>query len=82
MSSYETKINSILAEMRAASQPNYLWYTLRLQALPVPPAVFQTQARAWESLGPTYDEILRSALGEVSNSMVVKYGLGEHKKAF
>lgn len=80
-SSYETKINSILAEMRVASQPNYLWYSLRLQALPVPPAVFQTQAVARVGKpGPTNDEILRRALGEVSNSMAAKYGLGEHKK--
>lgn len=78
MSSYETKINCILAEMRGNPNPNYLWYSLRLQAVPMPPVVYRAQAVATVgNPGPTNDEILRSALGEVANSMVLR-----DKKAF
>lgn len=72
--SYEDKVEAILAEMHADPKPNYTWYTLRLQTLPLPPIPYDDGMAHVSS-------ILRNALGAVCNHMAKAYGLGAYKKS-
>lgn len=76
--SFEDKVEAILAEMHADPKPNYTYYTLRLQTLP---QVCDGYVAACGTCSPSYDNILRRALGDVCNHMAKAYGLGAYKKS-